>query len=264
MGRRRSENGQPCIAVHRPPSLTTCLPWTLARLASRLAVHSGPAADQRARPACYPPPRLLLQWHDLICTPAGVEGNPGSTPEDQAVADGIGELKGGCARLSGGLRCRRGAAAAHLPVAPVQAPSWQSLLRHTAGVALHNSMEFVIGTLPTVTQVCNVEQNTAPFASNWVPMWAGAVEAGSPQVQFGGPWPAWCPTVCSLGWRLLRGSVGNLPLQQHACNECGCACWLNTPSPWPASLAGPGGRRSAEQLRPAGSGRRGHVSDRVW
>lgn len=49
-----------------------------------------------------------------------------------------------------------------------------------------HSMEFVIGTLPTVTQVCNVEQNTAPFASNWVPMWAGAVEAGSPQVRFRG------------------------------------------------------------------------------
>ncbi|PRW32561.1 putative trehalase [Chlorella sorokiniana] len=62
------------------------------------------------------------QWHDLVCTPAGVEGNVGSTPEDQAVQDGI------------------------------------------------------------VTRVCNVEQLTDPFASNWVPMWAGAVPAGSMQI----------------------------------------------------------------------------------
>ncbi|KAI7838237.1 hypothetical protein COHA_007983 [Chlorella ohadii] len=61
------------------------------------------------------------QWHDLICTPAGVDGNLGGLPEEQAVSDGI------------------------------------------------------------VTRVCNVQRNTGAFASNWVPLWAGAVPAGSPQ-----------------------------------------------------------------------------------
>jgi len=34
-----------------------------------------------------------LQWHDLICTPAGVEGNLGGMPDEQAVSDGIGEIR---------------------------------------------------------------------------------------------------------------------------------------------------------------------------
>lgn len=38
-----------------------------------------------------------------------------------------------------------------------------------------------------MTRVCDVEQLTDPFASNWVPMWAGAVPAGSPQVGRGQP-----------------------------------------------------------------------------
>ena len=59
---------------------------------------------------------------------------------------------------------------------------------------------YIHAILSTVTRVCRVEQNNGTFASNWVPMWAGAVEAGSPQVQleFVGP-TCLAPLVCGRG-----------------------------------------------------------------
>ncbi|PSC73401.1 putative trehalase [Micractinium conductrix] len=59
------------------------------------------------------------QWHDLICTPDGVEGDLGGTSEEEALSRG------------------------------------------------------------QVAQVCRVERNPSVFASNWVPLWAGAVDPGS-------------------------------------------------------------------------------------
>lgn len=40
--------------------------------------------------------------------------------------------------------------------------------------------------VPAVTSVCRVERNPAVFASNWVPLWAGAADPGSDQARWVG------------------------------------------------------------------------------
>ncbi|KAL4421491.1 hypothetical protein ABPG75_010782 [Micractinium tetrahymenae] len=85
-------------------------------------------------------------WHDLVCRPVGNEPSPvGTEPIPPAVE-----------------------AAPTLGTAGVPAPELQAA----------ESKPVADGKLVTV---CEVSQNPAVFASNWVPLWTGAVQPGSPQ-----------------------------------------------------------------------------------
>ncbi|KAL4432233.1 hypothetical protein ABPG77_005995 [Micractinium sp. CCAP 211/92] len=85
-------------------------------------------------------------WHDLVCTPVGTAPAPAGTEAIPPAAEAAPTL------------------------APSGAPAPELQAADSKPVADGKEVT-----------VCEVSQNPAVFASNWVPLWAGATEAGSPE-----------------------------------------------------------------------------------